>query len=228
VKPRLASTDGDASAVHAVLAYCFDVSLRLLHPIVPFITEELWQKLPGRAAGELLAMAKWPDFEQRHVDVKASFLFPRVQEAIAAIRNIRAEYKVSPKYRLKATWSARTPEMESIFSAERETILRLAQLSDLAPKGAAFGPGAHAVLQDGSEIFVALEGTIDVRQECRRLSEELGRLDNQLKGLTARLTNESFVSRAPQDVVAREREKEKAWRDQRDVLAGKLKSLGCS
>ena len=67
-----------------------------------------------------------------------------------------------------------------------------------------------------------------VQQECRRLSDELTRLDSQLKSLAARLTNESFVSRAPQDVVAKEREKEKAWRDQRDVLAGKLKSLGCS
>jgi len=90
------------------------------------------------------------------------------------------------------------------------------------------GAGAHAIFGDGSEVVVALEGTIDVQQECRRLSDELGRLDNQLKGLAARLTNESFVSRAPQDVVAKEREKEKAWRDQRDVLAGKLKSLGCS
>ena len=62
----------------------------------------------------------------------------------------------------------------------------------------------------------------------RRLSDEVSRLDRQLESLAARLTNENFVARAPQDVVAREREKEKAWRDQRDVLAGKLKSLGCS
>ena len=88
--------------------------------------------------------------------------------------------------------------------------------------------GAHAVFGDGSEVIVALEGTIDVQQECRRLSDELGRLDQQLTTLAARLTNESFVARAPQDVVARERDKEKAWRDQRTVLAGKLKSLGCS
>jgi len=67
-----------------------------------------------------------------------------------------------------------------------------------------------------------------VQQECRRLADELGRLDQQLAGLAARLTNQNFVARAPQDVVAREREKEKAWRDQRDVLAGKLRSLGCA
>jgi valyl-tRNA synthetase len=84
------------------------------------------------------------------------------------------------------------------------------------------------VFGDGSEVVVALEGAVDVKLECERLSGELTRLEKQLGSLAARLTNESFVSRAPQEVVAKEREKEKAWRDQRDVLAGKLKSLGCS
>jgi len=106
--------------------------------------------------------------------------------------------------------------------------VRLAQLESLALDGVPQGVGAHAVFGDGSEVVVALEGAVDVRNECRRLSEEKDRLEKQLEGLAARLTNQSFVSRAPQDVVAKEREKEKAWRDQRDVLAGKLKSLGCS
>ncbi|HMG17606.1 MAG TPA: hypothetical protein VK573_02685, partial [Gemmatimonadales bacterium] len=119
-------------------------------------------------------------------------------------------------------------DLAATFQGERDTIVRLGQLETLALDGSPQGQGAHAVFGDGSEVVVALEGSIDVQQECRRLSEELGRLDQQLKALAARLTNESFVARAPQDVVAREREKEKAWRDQRDVLAGKLKSLGCS
>jgi valyl-tRNA synthetase len=88
--------------------------------------------------------------------------------------------------------------------------------------------GAHAVFGDGSEVVVALEGLVDVKQECQRLTEEYQRLDKQLTSLAARLTNESFVARAPQEVVAKEREKEKTWREQRDILAGKLKSLGCS
>jgi valyl-tRNA synthetase len=135
---------------------------------------------------------------------------------------------VTPKTKLRATIVPRGKDQAATFEGERDTIVRLAQLESLALDGVQKGVGAHAVFGDGSEVVVALEGTIDVQQECRRLSDELGRLDNQLKGLAARLTNESFVSRAPQDVVAKEREKEKAWRDQRDVLAGKLKSLGCS
>src|SRR6266849_2842823 len=223
VKPRL-----DDPAARAVLAYCLDLSLRLLHPVVPFITEELWQKLPGRKANELLATAQWPAPRPELEDPRADQEFARVKTAIEQIRSIRAEYRVSPKARLRATIVTRGNDKAATFDGERDTIVRLAQLESLALDGVPQGVGAHAVFGDGSEVVVALEGAVDVRNECRRLSEEKDRLEKQLEGLAARLTNQSFVSRAPQDVVAKEREKEKAWRDQRDVLAGKLKSLGCS
>src|SRR5467141_3939276 len=223
VKPRL-----DDPAAKAVLAYCFDVSLRLLHPIVPFITEELWQKLPGRKANELLVTAQWPAPRPELEDPRADREFAHVKTVIEQIRSIRAEYRVSPKTKLRATIVARGNDKAATFDGERDTIVRLAQLESLALDGVPQGVGAHAGFGDGSEVVVALEGAVDVRNECRRLSEEKHRLEKQLEGLAARLTNQSFVSRAPQDVVAKEREKEKAWRDQRDVLAGKLKSLGCS
>jgi valyl-tRNA synthetase len=226
VKPRM--TGEQAQTPQAVLAYCLDVALRLLHPVVPFITEELWQKLPGRKASELLAASKWPAPRTELEDPRADYEFARVKTVIEHIRSIRAEYRIPPKTRLKVTIVARGNDQTATFEGERETIVRLAQLESLALDGVPQGVGAHAVFGDGSEVVVALEGSIDVQQECRRLSDELGRLDNQLKGLAARLTNESFVARAPQEVVAKEREKEKTWRDQRDVLAGKLKSLGCS
>jgi valyl-tRNA synthetase len=76
-------------------------------------------------------------------------------------------------------------------------------------------------------VFVALGGTIDVSQECKRLSTDRDRLDKQLAGLSAKLSNESFVSRAPADVVTKEREKEQAWRAQVGALNDKLKALGC-
>ncbi|HLZ46601.1 MAG TPA: valine--tRNA ligase [Gemmatimonadales bacterium] len=226
VKPRLSSSS--ASTVHAVLLYCFDAVLRLLHPVVPFITEELWQKLPGRTSEELIATAEWPTVLQQFMDSDADVQFERVKKSIELIRSIRAEYRVAPKTRLKATIVARGGDRVETFEGERETIMRLAQLESLSLNGIQQGVGAHAVFGEGSEVVVALEGAVDVKLECERLSGELTRLEKQLGSLAARLTNESFVSRAPQEVVAKEREKEKAWRDQRDVLAGKLKSLGCS
>jgi valyl-tRNA synthetase len=231
VKPRLApgAAPPSAAAAQAVLAYCFDAALRLLHPVVPFITEELWQRLPGRQADDLLASAAWPRERLDLHDPKAEPLFSRIQEAITAIRNIRAEYRVSPKARVSAIVQPRGDATRRAFEGERDTITRLAQLGDLAFDGrAARAAGAHAVLADGSEVFVALADAIDVRQECQRLAGELTRLERQLAGLAAKLTNENFVARAPAEVVAQEREKERAWRDQRQALADKLKSLGCS
>jgi len=234
VKPRLApnAASGDAASVaaaQAVLTYCFDVALRLLHPVVPFITEELWQKLPGRTADELLAVAQWPVALDAWGDAAAEVQFALVQDAIAAMRNLRAEYRVSPKARVGAVLTSKTREAQRAFEGERETIVRLAQLQVLRFDGRrAADTGAYAVLADGSEVFVALSDAIDVQQECRRLSGELTRLDQQLAGLIGKLANQQFVARAPAEVVAKEREKERAWRDQRQGLADKLRSLGCS
>ena len=226
VKPRLSA--GDAAAAHAVLAYCFDTALRLLHPVVPFITEELWQKLPGRKADDLLAVAPWPSFRPELVDGELDLQFLRVQQVVEKIRSIRAEYNVPPKTRLRASITARGRDHRKVFEAESDTIRRLAQLDELSFDGGSKRVGAYALFGDGSEVFVALEGAIDVQQECRRLSGELTRLERQLAGLAAKLTNQQFVARAPAEVVAKEREKERAWHDQRQVLADKLKSLGCS
>src|SRR5438105_3062461 len=226
VKPRLATASGDAA--QAVLAHCFDTVLRLLHPVVPFITEELWQKLPGRKPDELLVTASWPTFRPELVDPDLDAAFLRVKQAVEKIRIIRAEYKVPPKTRLRASIKPRGRDRRSVFEAESDTIKRLAQVEELTFDGGTKGPVAYAVFGDGSEVSVALEGAIDVQQECRRLSGELTRLDQQLSTLGTKLTNQNFVARAPAEVVAREREKERAWRDQRQALADKLRSLGCS
>jgi valyl-tRNA synthetase len=228
VKPRLAAHDAGAVAAQAVLAHCLDTVLRLLHPVVPFITEELWQKLPGRAGDELLIVAPWPAVDDRWSDGAAETGFATVQQAITAIRNIRAEYRVPSKARLRASLRPHTPEAGAALAAEHDTILRLAQLETVTPDGGGAGGGAHAVLADGSEVLVALTGAIDVAQECRRLAADLSRLEHQLAGLSGKLANADFITRAPAEVVAREREKEQSWRAQRDVLSSKLSALGCS
>ncbi len=223
VKPRL-----DDPRAKAVLAYCFDTALRLLHPVVPFISEELWQKLPGRRADELIAVSDWPRRRSELEDADADAQFARVKTAIEHIRSIRAEYRIPPKTRLAAAIALRGSDRKATFEGERETIVRLAQLASLQLDGApAPGEGAHAVFGDGSEVVVALTGTIDVQLECKRLAAENERLGKLISELAARLSNENFVSRAPAEVVARERDKEKTWREQRDVLAGKLRALGC-
>src|SRR5438093_2289371 len=151
VKPRLA-----AAAAQAVLAYCFDTVLRLLHPVVPFITEELWQKLPGRKPDELPIVAAWPPSHLELADAQADPDVRLVQEAISSIRMLRAEYRVPPKARLRASLRPPTERARQALSGEREAILRPPQLSELAFDGPRATVGAHAVLMDGSEVFLAL------------------------------------------------------------------------
>src|SRR5882672_8189191 len=131
LKPRL-----DDPAAKAVLAYCFDVSLRLLHPIVPFITEELWQKLPGRKAEELIAVTEWPAHRSELEDPEADAQFARVKTAIERIRSIRAEYRIPPKTRLDVAIALRGGDRKATFEGERDTIVRLAQLGTLTLDGA--------------------------------------------------------------------------------------------
>src|SRR5260370_29729447 len=160
VKPRL-SAGRDGSVVHAVLAYTFDVVLRLLHPVVPFITEELWQRLPGRAAADLLIIADWPRVREELRDLPAVNEFLRVQEAITAIRNIRAEYRIAPKERLTATITPKTPVVRQALAGERDTIVRLPHLDALAlgpqPTDGGGGPAVLPAPRDGS---VASRGAI--------------------------------------------------------------------
>ena len=226
---RAPAAPGDRAAAHAVLAYCFDAALRLLHPVVPFITEELWQKLPSRTGDELLAVAAWPQARPQWADAAAEREFAHAQSAIAATRNIRAEYGIPPKTHTALVLTPRTEEARRTFEREDQTITVMSGSLKLTVGVPDVGVvGAHAVLPDGSEVFVPLEGAVNVQQECQRISGELNRLEKQLAALSGKLANQQFVARAPTDVVAKEREKERAWHDQRQVLADKLKSLGCS
>jgi len=219
-----------AAAAQAVLCYCFDTVLRLLHPVVPFITEELWQKMPGRRSDELLALAEWPRRRPEFADAEADAEFTTSAEsAVSAIRLIRAEYGIRPGTLLQA-YMEPAGEKRAVLEGWRDTITRLAQLSELTLDGPppSETASAHAVSADGTPISVVLEGALDIKRECRRLAADLARLDRQLEGLATKLTNAQFVSRAPVDVVARERDKERAWQEQRRALADKLAALGCA
>jgi valyl-tRNA synthetase len=229
VKPRLYGQAPGGEAAREVLAYVFETALRLLHPVMPFITEQLWSHLPGERE-PLLAGAAWPAARAELLDPLAEERFGRVQALVTAVRSIRAEYGVHPSRTVRAVVRAASPAAGEAFEAERSTIERLAKLAGLTGDGAAeagAAAGAHAVLPDGSTVFVPLADAIDVRKECERLGRERERLDRQLEALAAKLANQQFIGRAPAEVVERERAKERSWREQRDALAAKLSSLGC-
>jgi valyl-tRNA synthetase len=226
VKPRLYGSAKGTAVAQAILVSVFETSLRLLHPVMPFITEELWAHLPGERAA-LLAGAEWPRPEDELIDEMAESEFALVQAIIGAVRTIRAEYRVPLSTEVRTVVTIASDTARRGVAAEHATIERLAKLSELAVDEATAGVGGHAVLPDGSAVFVALGDAIDVAQECTRLRGEMERLERQLTEVAAKLANEQFVARAPSDVVEREREKESSWREQSETLAAKLHALGC-
>ena len=222
IKGRLASPGADRDAARAVLVHVFDRALRLLHPIVPFITETLWQRLPGRAPDELLPLARWP--EPGFTD-SAAGEFEIVRDAVSAIRAIRADYGLPPGKRIEATLVPRSDAARTVLQEESAIIGRLTRSTVTLAAAAPGEAAAHALLNDGSELVVPLAGIIDLEKECSRLRTELSQLERQLGALEQRLGNAGFVDRAPSHVVEAERQKQRDWSARRDQLAGKVQSL---
>jgi valyl-tRNA synthetase len=226
IKPRLYGDVPGGDVARAVAAQTFDVALRLLHPVMPFVTEALWRRFPGRPAEVSISVAPWPRPDRRAEDAEALREFGLVQEVVSAVRAIRAEYGVQPGQTVRAVVS-RPDSGDGALARERLTVTRLAKVSDLSFGEPQEGVGGHAVLSDGTAVFVPLGDAIDLARECQRLSGEMKRLTRLVESQDRKLGNEQFVSRAPADVVQREREKAATWREQREVLSRKLELLGC-
>jgi valyl-tRNA synthetase len=233
IKPRLYGDVPGGDVARAVAVQTFDVALRLLHPVMPFITEALWRRFPGRPAEASISVAPWPLPDRRAEDAEALREFGLVQEVVGAIRAIRAEYGVQPGQPVRAVvtlqrgGAAAGRRDGGAIHREEATVTRLAKVSELSFGEPRERVGGHAVLSDGTSVFVPLGDAIDLDRECGRLGAERQRLTQLVEAQEKKLGNQQFVSRAPADVVRREREKAATWRDQRDAVARKLTLLGC-
>ena len=227
VKPRLYGDVPGGDVARAVLSQTFDVALRLLHPVMPFITEALWRRFPSRTEDASISIAPWPRPDSRAQGADALTRFGLVQELVSGIRVIRAEYGVQPGQAVSAVVTGENQANLAALREERATIVRLAKLSDLSFEEPTERVGGHAVLSDGTAVFVPLGEAIDVGRECNRLSSEVDRLIRLVESQEKKLGNEQFVSRAPTEVVERERQKLTTWKEQREVLLKKRELLGC-
>lgn len=221
VKTRLLQPGADREVARAVLVHVFDRGLRLLHPIMPFVTESLWQRLPGAQEGQFLATTAWPT--SRAGGAQNGAAFEIVREAIDAIRGLRSEYGVQPGTPIRA-FVATGPVSETLV-ANTALVQRLARcevIAAAAPEGAA----AHAVLPSGLELSLPLAGMVDVVKERARLQGELDGLTKQLDALRGRLANEKFTAKAPPAVIDGERTKEREWSMRAEQLRAKVAELG--
>ena len=226
IKPRLYGDQPGGDVARAVAAQVFDVGLRLLHPVMPFITEALWKRFPGRPDGASISRAPWPLPDVRAADPEALREFGLVQELIGAVRALRAEYGVQPGQPVSLVVTA-SGDARAALRQEDMTIARLAKVSQLTYGTPGDASGGHAVLPDGTALFVPLGDLIDLERECTRLGAEHDRLGGLVKTQRAKLENTQFTTRAPAAVVERERDKLASWLEQADVLAEKRRALGC-
>lgn len=189
-----------------VLVYVLTSALQLLHPFMPFITEEIWQKLPHK--GETIVLADYPDYREDFADQEAAADMGMMIDLIKAIRNLRAEMKVPLGQKAKVILAAQSREQQ-IITAAAGYLDKMAAINEIdfiamnddAPKGA-----AAAILGD-IRIYLPLAGLIDMDKETARLKKELANTEKEIARLNGKLNNEGFLSKAPAEVVAGEREK---------------------
>ncbi|HET9013209.1 MAG TPA: valine--tRNA ligase, partial [Gemmatimonadaceae bacterium] len=224
IKTRLITPGDDQQVARSVLVHVFDQALRLLHPIVPFITEALWQRLPGHVDGTWLAATPWPVARPAgEVSVLAG-QFELLRSVVAALRTIRSEYNVPPAKPISAYVIA-TDDRRQMLDEEFSLINRLCKTGLAFVEWAPAGQGASVILPGGTELIVPLEGVIDVGKECARLRTELANLEKQLGALELRLRNPAFAERAPSHVIDAERAKLAEWTTRRDQLATRVEGL---
>ena len=223
-KPRLNGEDAAAKeSAQRVLLYVLTEILKLLHPFMPFITEEIWQALPHE--GEALMIAEYPRFRQELCFPEDEVNFEMVMEAIKAVRARRAEMNVPPSRKshlIIVTGKAKA------FAEGEKFICKLAyasgiQVTDQLPGST---DGMVSVITDNARMFMPMAELVDLEKERARMEKELANAKKQLDGQNAKLANENFVSRAPEHVVNLEREKKAKLEALIENLEDSLKKLG--
>ncbi len=238
-----AELNDPATALSAAqtLVEVLEKALRLLHPFIPYVTEEIWQHLrsfcqqaPAAAYGQLdwppaLIVQRWPTPAAGQMDAAAGEDFERVQEVVRAIRNARAEAKVEPGRRITAQIvTGEQSHLLDLFASQREVLANLARLQPerLIVTSTLPAPAqAMTLVVGGVTCYLPLAGMVDASAERARLQAELDQVTASLERVERTLANDSFVARAPAEVVARERARLADWQQQRAGLAERLAAL---
>ena len=220
-KIRLNGEDEKAKkTVKAVLVYVFSNTLKLLHPFMPFITEEIWQTLPH--VGESVMVSEWPVYSEELNFAEAAEKFEKVMAAVKAIRNRRAEMNVPPSR--KALLCVETAEKD-VFSAASPVLMRLASGSSVEV-GAEFKmPDAVRVVTDAATIYIPMNELVDFTAELARLRKELETANKDKEFFEKKLNNPGFVAKAPKELVETQKAQLSKTLDKISMLEDSIKSI---
>jgi valyl-tRNA synthetase len=231
VKPDVQTAAGEApgrrETVRSVLLEVLGTLLRLLHPMIPFITEELWHKLPQDES--YLAAADWPRCAEGRIDEQAEHEVELLQETVVKIRNLRAESNIASSRKIEVLLVAEDAGIRQTLGAQVgliESLVRAGavRVVDGFPEGLIAARGAISGLQ----IAIPLEGLLDLEAERARLKKDLEKLARELASRSKKLNNESFLQRAPREVVDKERRLHRELLERRERLEQHLASLGAA
>ena len=213
----------DQSNVAGVLVHVLDRILRLLHPVMPFVTEELFSRVRPDAGS--IMRAAWPESESRH-DHNAEAGIARFQDVVTGIRRLRTDHGIDPGKRINVTISAGSFADE--IGSLKEPLLALARLAEaeIVSRAEATQGEVTTITPQGIEVTVRLGDVIDPEVERARLTKALAELDQDIARAEAKLSNDDFVSKAPAAVVEKERRKLDEARTTREKLEAQLRDLG--
>ena len=203
VKPELNSTNRErATIAWRNLFSAFDAALRLLHPVMPFLTEELWHQLPQRPGAKSIALERYPEARTEWRNDQALHEFALVQEVITTVRAIRAELKLDPKKRVSAEFSTNDADIRTAVEANLDGILRLALATELKITADKLPQVGGAVRSTSLfDVRIVYTETVDVAAECARLKKEHDRLTKNIASKERQLADDTFRNRAPEKII---------------------------
>ncbi|MHC5247690.1 valine--tRNA ligase [Enterococcus sp. LJL90] len=208
----------------SILVYTLDQILRLLHPIMPFVTEKIWNKIPH--AGSSLVVADYPVVRPEFDDEDAAKGMAVLTELIRSVRNIRAEVNTPLSKPITLLIKATDPVIGKFLVENTNYIERFCNPDELQISGDLIAPElAMSAILTGAEIYLPLAGLINIEEEIQRLEKELAKLDGEVKRVQGKLSNERFVANAPDDVVAGEKAKEKDYLDKQATVRERIENL---
>ncbi len=227
VKPRLYGEDTEKrSAAQYTLTHVLKDILKLLHPFMPFITEEIWSYLPQNTEQHII-IAPWPTAQQQLYHSLAEEKMALIMSAIKNIRNVRAEMNVVPSKRAKLLMVAASPEAAEIIIEGKQYFMTLAGISEIQElsQEQEIPSDAVSIVVQGAELFIPLDDLIDYEKEVERLEKEKKKLESEIKRVTGKLSNEGFLSKAPADLIEEERQKEAKFQNMLTTVLDRLAVL---
>lgn len=222
--PLYGEDEAAKKTTRSILAYVLDNTMRLLHPFMPFITEEIWQSLPHE--GESITVAKWPEVRPELSDKEAANDMRLLVDIIRAVRNIRAEVNTPMSKQVKLFIKAKDENIQNQLEKNRAYVERFCNPSELViSTDVSLDEKAMTAVVTGAELILPLEGLINIEEEIARLEKEYDKLNKEVERVQKKLNNQGFIAKAPAKVVEEERAKEQDYVEKREAVQSRIAEL---